>query len=138
MRSRKRFVLSIKTECLNKIIPLGEKHLRLLIKEYMQHYHTERNHQGLSSSIIHAKKGVGRNEGLVKTLSCLLSGSIPDGFCTKKPPGRGSQSRSDENHKIMDCIPLTDPNSASNPLIQFRMSFGTGRDDGPDHLTPRS
>ena len=42
-----RFVLSIKSECLNKIIPLGEKHLRLAIKEYMEHYHVERNHQGL-------------------------------------------------------------------------------------------
>ena len=41
-----RFVLSIKSECLNKIIPLGEKHLRLAIKDYMEHYHTERNPWG--------------------------------------------------------------------------------------------
>ena len=41
-----RFVLSIKSECLNKIIPLGETHLRYAIKEYMEHYHAERNHQG--------------------------------------------------------------------------------------------
>jgi len=61
-----RFVLSIKSECLNRIIPLGKKHLRLAIKEYMQHYHAERNHQGLGSRIIHADENVGRNEGVVK------------------------------------------------------------------------
>ena len=70
-----RFVLSIKSlqcfECLNKIIPLGEKHLRNAIKEYMEHYHIERNHQGLGSSIIHADKNVGKGEGVVKTRSRL-------------------------------------------------------------------
>ena len=66
-----RFVLSIKSECLNKIIPLGEKHLRLAIEEYMEHYHIERNHQGLGSRIIHADENVGRSKGAVKTRSCL-------------------------------------------------------------------
>lgn len=66
-----RFVLSIKSECLNKIIPLGEKHLRLAIKEYIEHYHSERNHQGLDSHIVHADNNVGRSEGAVKTRSRL-------------------------------------------------------------------
>ena len=66
-----RFVLSVKSECLNKLILLGEKHLRFAIKEYMQHYHIERNHQGLESRIIHADEDVGRNEGFVKTRSRL-------------------------------------------------------------------
>ncbi len=47
-----RFVLSIKSECLDKIVPLGERHLRHAIKEYAEHYHWERHHQGLDSSII--------------------------------------------------------------------------------------
>ena len=66
-----RFVLSIKSECLNKIIPLGEKHLRLTIKEYMEHYHVERNHQGLGSRIIFADENVEKHEGVVKTKSRL-------------------------------------------------------------------
>ena len=66
-----RFVLSIKSECLNKIIPLGEKHLRLAIREYMEHYHTERNHQGLGSRIIFADDNVGRSNGAVTTRSRL-------------------------------------------------------------------
>ncbi len=47
-----RFVLSIKSECLNRVIPLGERHLRRLIDEYAEHYHFERPHQGLGNRII--------------------------------------------------------------------------------------
>lgn len=39
-----RFVRSIKEECLSKIIPIGERHLRQAIAEYAEHYHLERNH----------------------------------------------------------------------------------------------
>ena len=47
-----RFVRSIKTECLNRMIPLGEGHLRHLIAQYVEHYHLERNHQGLENQLI--------------------------------------------------------------------------------------
>ena len=33
-----RFVLSIRTECLNRLVPLGEAHLRRAILEYTEHY----------------------------------------------------------------------------------------------------
>jgi transposase InsO family protein len=47
-----RFVLSIKSECLSKLIPLGERHLRLAVSEFVEHYHLERNHQGLDNRLI--------------------------------------------------------------------------------------
>ncbi len=47
-----RFVRSIKSECLAQIIPLGERHLRKAMKEYTEHYHFERNHQGLGNELI--------------------------------------------------------------------------------------
>jgi len=47
-----RFIRSIKSECLAKIIPLGERHLRHAVKEYTEHYHVERNHQGLDNRLI--------------------------------------------------------------------------------------
>ena len=47
-----RFVLSIKSECLDRMIPLGERHLRLAIDEYAEHCHFERPHQGLGSRLI--------------------------------------------------------------------------------------
>jgi len=52
-----RFVGSIKSECLSKIIPLGERHLRLVVSEYAAHYHLERNHQGLDNRLIEKARG---------------------------------------------------------------------------------
>ena len=47
-----RFVLSIKSECLDRIVPIGERHLRRAIQEYVEHDHTERTHQGLDNRLI--------------------------------------------------------------------------------------
>jgi putative transposase len=41
-----RFVRSNKSECLDLMIFLGERHLRHTIGQYMDHYHRERAHQG--------------------------------------------------------------------------------------------
>lgn len=49
-----RFVRSIKEECLDRIVPLGERHLRTAIREYMEHYLTERNHQGIGNQLLSA------------------------------------------------------------------------------------
>ena len=53
-----RFVRSIKSECLAQIIPLGERHLRHAVKEYAEHYHVERNHQGLDNRLIDERPNV--------------------------------------------------------------------------------
>jgi putative transposase len=45
-------VRSIKEECLNRIVPLGERHFRRTVAEYVEHYHRERNHQGLVNELI--------------------------------------------------------------------------------------
>ena len=37
-----RFVRSIKEECLSRVIPRGESHLRRTIAAYVEHYHKER------------------------------------------------------------------------------------------------
>jgi len=47
-----RFVLSVRSECLDRIIPLGDWHLRHAVSEYLKHYHQERNHQGLGNVLI--------------------------------------------------------------------------------------
>ena len=47
-----RFVRSIKEECLDRMIPIGERHFRRAIAEYVEHYHQERNHQGLANRLI--------------------------------------------------------------------------------------
>ncbi len=41
---------SIKEESLNRIVPLGEWHLRIMLAEYVAHYHSEWNYQGSGMS----------------------------------------------------------------------------------------
>ena len=47
-----RFVRSIKEECLDRIVPLGERHFRRAATEFVEHFHRERNHQGLENALI--------------------------------------------------------------------------------------
>lgn len=47
-----RFVLSIKSECLDHFVFVGEKSLRRAITQYLEHYHRERPHQGLGNRAI--------------------------------------------------------------------------------------
>ena len=47
-----RFVRSIKSECLQRLILFGEKSLKYVLKEYADHYHHERNHQGVDNKIL--------------------------------------------------------------------------------------
>jgi hypothetical protein len=47
-----RFVKTIKYECLNNFVILGERHLRFLIKEFVEHYMAERFHQGIGGQLI--------------------------------------------------------------------------------------
>ena len=47
-----RFVRSIKSECLNRMIFFGQHSLRHAISQFMAHYHAERNHQGLENRLV--------------------------------------------------------------------------------------
>jgi hypothetical protein len=54
-----RFVRSIKEECLNRIIPFGERHFCQTMAEYVEHYHRERNHQGIENELIEGAPATG-------------------------------------------------------------------------------
>src|SRR5215472_10184436 len=47
-----RWVRSAKDECLSKLILFGGRSLRRAMKEYVEHYHTERNHQGKGNVLV--------------------------------------------------------------------------------------
>jgi transposase InsO family protein len=47
-----RFVRSIKESCLDRLILCGEASLRRAVREFVAHYHEERNHQGLGNVLI--------------------------------------------------------------------------------------
>jgi hypothetical protein len=61
-----RFVLSAGRECLNKVIPFSEEHLRKIVLEFVDHYHGERNHQGFGNQLIETTIASASNAGAVK------------------------------------------------------------------------
>jgi transposase InsO family protein len=81
-----RFVRSIKSECLSRVIPFGDRHLRRTIAEFVAHYHGERNHQGLDNELI---------DGAPPVDSALASESPVSFGCR-----RAKESSFDFNH---DC-----------------------------------
>jgi putative transposase len=61
-----RFVRSIKESCLERMILFGEDALRTAIQNFVAHYHTERNHQGLANQLISPEPGHLGNSGEVQ------------------------------------------------------------------------
>ena len=61
-----RFNRSLKAECLERLIFFGEQPLRKAISEFGEHYHRERNHQGLNNQLIDPDEGVGNASGEVQ------------------------------------------------------------------------
>jgi len=60
-----RFVRTIKESCLNQMIFFSEESLRRAIDEFVEHYHHERNHQGLGNRQIAPLTEVGSLVGHV-------------------------------------------------------------------------
>ncbi len=44
-----RWIQSIRVECLDRILALGETHFNYLVREYVEHYNTERAHQAVGN-----------------------------------------------------------------------------------------
>ena len=61
-----RFHLSIKSECLSRMIFFGENMLRHTVLQYLAYYHGERNHQSLNNEIIERTEDIGAIAGEVE------------------------------------------------------------------------
>jgi putative transposase len=61
-----RFVRSIKEECLSRMIFFSERQLRIAVGQFVEHYHSERNHQGLANRLIEPE--VERDNGTGKVV----------------------------------------------------------------------
>ena len=61
-----RYMRTMKSECLNKFIFFGERSLRRAVKEFTEHYHSERNHQGIGNNIIEPGDEVGLTGGEIQ------------------------------------------------------------------------
>ena len=60
-----RFVRSIKESCLERLVLFGEASVRRATAQFVEHYHRERNHQGLDNRLIRAE-----------TLDCAKQGEV--------------------------------------------------------------
>jgi putative transposase len=61
-----RWVRSAKEECLLKLVLFGERSLRRALREYVAHYHAERNHQGKSNVLLFPQAAQTRRDGPVE------------------------------------------------------------------------
>jgi putative transposase len=61
-----RFVRSIKESCLERLILFGEASLRTAVHNFVAHYHSERNHQGLGNRLIQPEQDHLANTGTVR------------------------------------------------------------------------
>src|SRR3954453_1703389 len=61
-----RLVRSIKESCLERPILFGESSLRTAIENFVAHYHSERDHQGLSNQLIQPGKDHLENTGPIE------------------------------------------------------------------------
>jgi len=59
------FVRTIKRECLHRMILFGERHVRHVIDQYVEHYNTERPHQGIGNRLITEPPQPRRRDGPV-------------------------------------------------------------------------
>jgi len=60
-----RFVRSIKESCLQRLVLFGEASVRRATTQFVEHYHCERNHQGLDNQLIRPEKFDGATQGEV-------------------------------------------------------------------------
>lgn len=61
-----RFVRTIKESCLDRMIFFGEGSLRRAIHEFVEHYHRERNHQGLGNRLISPQESAEGKSGAIR------------------------------------------------------------------------
>jgi transposase InsO family protein len=76
-----RFVRSIKESCLERMIFFGEDSLRNAIREFVAHYHLERNHQGLANRLIVPTETMAERTGAVERRQRL--GGLLNFYCRR-------------------------------------------------------
>jgi len=64
-----RWIRSVKTEVLSKLILFGERSLRHCLENYVAHFHAERNHQGKDNVMLFpgSQDRIGESSGSIKT-----------------------------------------------------------------------
>jgi putative transposase len=88
-----RFIQSLQHEALDHFVVFGEKHFDFLISEYVEHYHTERPHQGMGNVVLSGKAPMESEppEAFVVSVNVLVVGcskSIMTDLCDSRSIGK--------------------------------------------------
>jgi transposase InsO family protein len=73
-----RFVGTLRRECLDHVLILGERHLRKVLTEYTRHYNGHRPHQGLRQKPPQRQRG-----HAVDITACIEHGRILGGLISE-------------------------------------------------------
>jgi putative transposase len=67
-----RWVRSIKSECLSKLILFGEASLHRAVTQFIEHYHLERPHQGKGNQLLFPSplRSPSRHDGRISPIQC--------------------------------------------------------------------
>jgi len=66
-----RFVRTVRRECLDHVLVLGERHLERTLREYVRHYNTERPHRGLCLETPEPRSARARTDGEIVRVARL-------------------------------------------------------------------
>jgi hypothetical protein len=94
-----RFMLSLKSECLDRLVLFGRESLRRATREYVEHYNRERNHPGVARQNHRSRAGgrsccwqdrtqraIGRDMSLLLPPGCMKDAiSGQDGVTQARP-----------------------------------------------------
>jgi transposase InsO family protein len=92
-----RFVRTIKESCLNQLILVGERSLRTAVHEFVQHYHHERNHQGMRNQLLFPLENAARRRSGVLSNPVRRIGEV------LRPTGRVVQRRMPLTVQVLVC-----------------------------------
>lgn len=82
-----RWFRSLKSECLDQMICFERKSLENTVREYVEYYHAERNHQGLGNELIEpvddADPSLAGSDAESDSVACPSSTIVPlrEAFC---------------------------------------------------------
>jgi transposase InsO family protein len=96
-----RFMRSLKQECLQRLIFFGEASLRNAVSQFVDHFHHERNHQGLGNRIIEPGPEVGKPAGEIECRERL--GSLLRYYCRKAVSFRWGCVKLFQRRGIVGC-----------------------------------
>jgi putative transposase len=65
-----RFVKTVRAECLDQFVIFGERHLRVLLREFIAHYDGERFHQGLGGRLVRQSVAVSNDNSGSGVIRC--------------------------------------------------------------------